>query len=262
MALLRRDDERAPQPGHHRGRPPRAEPRDAARGRLRRRRLRQADRRASPTPTATSRPATPASARSRSAPMAALREARGDAADLRHHHRQRRHLDGHRGHEVLARLARGDRRLDRDGGATASAMDGVLAIGGCDKNMPGALIAFARLDVPAIFVYGGTIKPGCLAGRDLTIVSVFEAVGQFEAGKLADAPSSTRSSAPRSRAPAPAAACTPPTPCPRRSRRSGMSLPALVDDGRRGRREGRERGRVGARAGRPRSRAGSPRARS
>ncbi len=63
-------------------------------------------------------------------------------------------------------------------------MDAVLAVGGCDKNMPGALIAFARLDVPAIFVYGGTIKPGCLAGRDLTIVSVFEALGQFEAGKL------------------------------------------------------------------------------
>src|SRR6185503_9664847 len=63
-------------------------------------------------------------------------------------------------------------------------MDGVLAVGGCDKNMPGALIAFARLDVPAIFVYAGTIKPGCHAGRDLTIVSVFEALGQFEAGKL------------------------------------------------------------------------------
>ena len=63
-------------------------------------------------------------------------------------------------------------------------MDAVLAVGGCDKNMPGALIAFARLDVPAIFVYAGTIKPGCLAGRDLTIVSVFEALGQFEAGKL------------------------------------------------------------------------------
>jgi dihydroxy-acid dehydratase len=63
-------------------------------------------------------------------------------------------------------------------------MDAVLAVGGCDKNMPGALIAFARLDVPAIFVYAGTIKPGCLAGRDITIVSVFEALGQFEAGKL------------------------------------------------------------------------------
>jgi dihydroxy-acid dehydratase len=63
-------------------------------------------------------------------------------------------------------------------------MDAVLALGGCDKNMPGALIAFARLDVPAIFVYGGTIKPGCHAGRDLTIVSVFEALGQYEAGKI------------------------------------------------------------------------------
>jgi dihydroxy-acid dehydratase len=63
-------------------------------------------------------------------------------------------------------------------------MDAVLAIGGCDKNMPGALIAFARLDVPAIFVYAGTIKPGCHAGKDITIVSVFEALGQYEAGKL------------------------------------------------------------------------------
>jgi dihydroxy-acid dehydratase len=63
-------------------------------------------------------------------------------------------------------------------------MDAVLAVGGCDKNMPGALIAFARLDVPSIFVYAGTIKPGCHAGRDITIVSVFEALGQFEAGKL------------------------------------------------------------------------------
>ena len=60
-------------------------------------------------------------------------------------------------------------------------MDGVLAIGGCDKNMPGAMIAIARLNIPAIFVYGGTIKPG-RHGRDLTIVSAFEAVGQFGAG--------------------------------------------------------------------------------
>ncbi len=64
--------------------------------------------------------------------------------------------------------------------------DGVLAVGGCDKNMPGALIALARLDVPAIFVYGGTIKPGRYAGNDLTIVSVFEAVGAHGAGKLND----------------------------------------------------------------------------
>jgi len=60
-------------------------------------------------------------------------------------------------------------------------MDGVLAIGGCDKNMPGAMIAMARLNIPAIFVYGGTIKPGHYKDRDLTIVSAFEAVGQYSA---------------------------------------------------------------------------------
>ncbi|MBK7256320.1 MAG: dihydroxy-acid dehydratase [Ignavibacteriae bacterium] len=66
----------------------------------------------------------------------------------------------------------------------AQCMDGVLALGGCDKNMPGAMIAFARLNIPAIFVYGGTIKPGHLHGRDLTIVSAFEAVGQYSAHKI------------------------------------------------------------------------------
>jgi dihydroxy-acid dehydratase len=65
-------------------------------------------------------------------------------------------------------------------------MDGLLAIGGCDKNMPGAMIAIARLNIPAIFVYGGTIKAGHLNGRDLTIVSAFEAVGEFIAGKIDD----------------------------------------------------------------------------
>ena len=63
-------------------------------------------------------------------------------------------------------------------------MDGVLALGGCDKNMPGAMIAMARLNIPAIFVYGGTIKPGHYKDRDLTIVSAFEAVGQFIAHKI------------------------------------------------------------------------------
>ena len=63
-------------------------------------------------------------------------------------------------------------------------MDAVLAVGGCDKNMPGALIAMARMNIPAIFVYGGTIKPGKLGGTDLTVVSAFEAVGQFTAGKI------------------------------------------------------------------------------
>ncbi len=63
-------------------------------------------------------------------------------------------------------------------------MDGVLAIGGCDKNMPGAIIAMCRMNIPAIFVYGGTIKPGKYKGQDLTVVSAFEAVGQFSAGNI------------------------------------------------------------------------------
>jgi dihydroxy-acid dehydratase len=66
----------------------------------------------------------------------------------------------------------------------AQSMDGLIAIGGCDKNMPGAMIAIARMNRPAIFVYGGTIKPGHYAGRDLTIVSAFEAVGEYSAGKI------------------------------------------------------------------------------
>ena len=66
----------------------------------------------------------------------------------------------------------------------AESMDGVIAIGGCDKNMPGAMIAMARMNVPAIFVYGGTIKPGHYKGRDLTIVSAFEAVGQYTSHKI------------------------------------------------------------------------------
>ncbi|WP_448600289.1 dihydroxy-acid dehydratase [Thermoleptolyngbya sp.] len=66
----------------------------------------------------------------------------------------------------------------------AQSMDGVLAIGGCDKNMPGAMIAMARMNIPAVFVYGGTIKPGHLDGEDLTVVSAFEAVGQYSAGRI------------------------------------------------------------------------------
>ena len=65
-----------------------------------------------------------------------------------------------------------------------ASMDAVIAIGGCDKNMPGAMIAMARLNIPSLFVYGGTIKPGHLDDEDLTVVSVFEAVGQFGAGSI------------------------------------------------------------------------------
>ena len=68
----------------------------------------------------------------------------------------------------------------------AQSMDGVVAVGGCDKNMPGAMMAIARVNVPAVFVYGGTIRPGRYAGRDLTIVSSFESVGQFTAGKITE----------------------------------------------------------------------------
>ena len=63
-------------------------------------------------------------------------------------------------------------------------MDGVLVVGGCDKNMPGAILSMARMNIPSIFVYGGTIKPGRLDGSDLTVVSAFEAVGQLTSGKI------------------------------------------------------------------------------
>jgi len=65
-------------------------------------------------------------------------------------------------------------------------MDGVLVIGGCDKNMPGGMMGMLRANVPAIYVYGGTILPGHYKGQDLNIVSVFEAVGQFSAGKMSE----------------------------------------------------------------------------
>jgi dihydroxy-acid dehydratase len=69
----------------------------------------------------------------------------------------------------------------------AQCLDGVLAVGGCDKNMPGALLAMARLNIPAVFVYGGTIKPGRYKGQALTVVSAFEAVGQYSAHQLSEA---------------------------------------------------------------------------
>ncbi len=65
-------------------------------------------------------------------------------------------------------------------------MDGVLVVGGCDKNMPGGMMGMLRANVPAIFVYGGTILPGRYKGQDLNIVSVFEAVGQFSAGNMSE----------------------------------------------------------------------------
>jgi dihydroxy-acid dehydratase len=69
----------------------------------------------------------------------------------------------------------------------AQSVDGLIAIGGCDKNMPGAMIAIARLNIPSIFVYGGTIKAGHYLGEDLTVVSAFEAVGQYCAHRISEA---------------------------------------------------------------------------
>ncbi|HYF60230.1 MAG TPA: dihydroxy-acid dehydratase [Burkholderiaceae bacterium] len=63
-------------------------------------------------------------------------------------------------------------------------MDGVLVLGGCDKNMPGGMIGILRANVPAIYVYGGTIRPGSWKGKDLTIVSIFEAVGEYSRGRM------------------------------------------------------------------------------
>jgi dihydroxy-acid dehydratase len=68
----------------------------------------------------------------------------------------------------------------------AEGFDGLVAIGGCDKNMPACVMAMARLNRPAVFVYGGTILPGVFQGRPVDIVSVFEAVGQHAAGRLSD----------------------------------------------------------------------------
>lgn len=65
-------------------------------------------------------------------------------------------------------------------------LDGVMVIGGCDKNMPGGMMGMLRANVPAIYIYGGTIKPGHYKGQELNIVSVFEAVGQFSAGKMSE----------------------------------------------------------------------------
>ena len=66
----------------------------------------------------------------------------------------------------------------------AERFDGLVAIGGCDKNMPGCLIAMARLNIPSVFIYGGSIKPGKWKGKDIDIISMFEAVGKFKSGKI------------------------------------------------------------------------------
>lgn len=66
----------------------------------------------------------------------------------------------------------------------AERLDGIVAIGGCDKNMPGCMIAIGRMNLPAVFVYGGTIEAGSYGGKDIDIVSAFEAVGQYNSGEI------------------------------------------------------------------------------
>src|SRR5262245_56597765 len=70
--------------------------------------------------------------------------------------------------------------------AACGGFDGLVAIGGCDKNMPACMIALARLNRPSVFVYGGTILPGCINDRNVDIVSIFEAVGEHSNGKISD----------------------------------------------------------------------------
>ena len=98
-------------------------------------------------------------------------------------------------------------------------MDGALVIGACDKNMPGGMMAMARMNVPAIYVYGGTIKPGNWKGQALTIASAFEAVGAFNGRQVCARKTSSASRRTPVRPWVPAAACSPPTPCRPRSRR-------------------------------------------
>ena len=104
-------------------------------------------------------------------------------------------------------------------------MDGVVVVGGCDKNMPGGMMGMLRANVPAIYVYGGTILPGHYKGQDLNIVSVFEAVGPERRRQDERRRPAARSSGAPFPAPVPAAACTPPTRCRRPSRRWACRCP-------------------------------------
>ena len=103
---------------------------------------------------------------------------------VQHHHRFRRHLDGLTRNALLARFKRGDRRLHRDRGGRRRASTGSSPSAAATRTCPGCAMAIARLNRPAVFVYGGTIKPGAKR-RD--IVSVFEAVGGHAAGRVSDA---------------------------------------------------------------------------
>jgi hypothetical protein len=96
--------------------------------------------------------------------------------------------------------------------------DAMVTLAGCDKSLPGMMMAMLRLNVPSVFMYGGSILPGKFRGKDVTVVDVFEGVGMHAAGKFSDC---TSSNAPPVRRRARAAASSPPTPWPASPRRSG-----------------------------------------
>ena len=94
--------------------------------------------------------------------------------------------DGHAGDARLAGQPRADRRLASSSSSTRTMFDAVIAISGCDKTIPGTVMALCRLDIPSVMLYGGSILPGHLHGERVTIQEVFEAVGAHAAGKITD----------------------------------------------------------------------------
>ena len=136
---------------------------------------------------------------------------RRHADGVQHRLDLRRHHDGHRGHARVARQPRGDRRLDRAGRRAATASTASSSWSAATRRFPAASMALARLNIPGLVLYGGSIAPGSLHGHDVTIQDVFEAVGAHAAGTMSDAELLRARGRRRARAPAPAAASSPPT---------------------------------------------------
>ena len=132
--------------------------------------------------------------------------------------------------------------------------DAMIALSACDKTIPGCVMALARLDIPSVMLYGGSIAPGRYHGKDVTILDVFEAIGAHAAGQRSPTRSCASSRTSPAPAPAPAAASSPRTRWPAPSRRSGISpggsamVPAEDDDKDDGRRADRRAGDEGPRA--------------
>ena len=108
----------------------------------------------------------------------------------------------------------------------AERLDGSVLLAGCDKSLPGMMMAAARLDLASVFLYAGSIMPGQVDGKDVTIIDAFEAVGACLAGKISRDEVDRDRAGDLSRARAPAAACTPPTRWPPSARRSACRCPA------------------------------------